>query len=162
MNYLVFFCVFFINFILQTTVFRFFEIMNVIPNTTLVLVIIVSFLCKERYGIVYGIIFGLLQDIFFGEIVGVAAFIYFTIGIVVNDVKGYIYKDTILSSVLITAVSVTYYHLAYWLLMRLFDMNIGFMYILRNVFVIEIFYDILVSIIIYKILFNQLYTVKYK
>ncbi len=162
MNYLIFFGVFFINFILQTTVFRFFEIMNVIPNTTLVLVIIVSFLCKERYGIIYGIVFGLLQDIFFGEIIGVAAFIYFTIGIVVNDIKGYIYKDTVFSSILITAISVTYYHFAYWLLMRLFDMNISFMYILTNVYVIEIFYDILVGVIIYKILFNKLYTYKYK
>ncbi|MCG8482523.1 MAG: rod shape-determining protein MreD, partial [Clostridia bacterium] len=106
--------------------------------------------------------FGLLQDIFFGEIIGVAAFIYFTIGIVVNDIKGYIYKDTVLSSILITAISVTYYHFAYWLLMRLFDMNISFMYILTNVYVIEIFYDILVGVIIYKILFNKLYTYKYK
>lgn len=160
MNYLIFFGIFFINFILQTTIFHFFGIMNVIPNTTLVLVIIISFFYKEQYGIIYGIIFGFLQDIFFGEIVGVAAFIYFTIGIVVNNMKGHIYKDTIWSSVLITAVSVTYYHLAYWLFMKLFDMNIGFIYIFKNVYIIELFYDIFVATIIYKILFNKIYSLK--
>lgn len=161
MNYLSVFFIFFINFILQTTVFRFFEILGVIPNTTLIFVIIFSFLYKERYGMIYGIIFGLMQDVFYGDIIGVASFIYFTIGFVIDEMKRHIYKETVFTPVVITMIGVTYYHLMYWLLMRLFNADIGFFYILRSVYLIEIFYDVAVSIFIYKILFNRYSPMKY-
>lgn len=162
MNFLTVFLVFFANFILQSTVLRYFEVFGVIPNTTLIFVIVFSFLIRERYVIYYGVVFGLLQDIFFGQIVGVAAFIYFTIGMAIFEIKRHLYRDTILSSIFLTIIGVTYYHLFYFLFMRLFDTNIGFLYILKNVYLIEIFYDITVSIILYKVLFRKVHSYDYR
>lgn len=162
MNYFTVFLIFFVNFIFQTTIFRFFEIFGVIPNTTLLLVLFFSFLFKERYGIVYGVVFGLLQDIFFGEIIGIAALIYFTIGIFTYEIKSYVYKDTLFTPLIITFIGGTYYHLMYWLLMKLFASNIDFLYILKSIYAMEIFYDILIALVMYKILFKRFFDYDYR
>lgn len=162
MNYFTVFLIFFVNFIFQTTIFQYFEIFGVIPNTTLLLVLFFSFLFKEKFGIVYGVIFGILQDVFFGDIVGIAAFIYFTIGLLTYEMKSYVYKDTFFTPVIITLIGGTYYHLMYWLLMRLFASNINFLFILKNVYVIEIIYDVLIALVIYKLLFKRIFDYDYR
>jgi len=153
--------VFFLNFILQTTLFHFFEIFGVIPNTTLVLVIIISFLYEEYYGVVYGVLFGLVQDIFFGQIIGVAAFVYFTAGLIIYEMKRYIYKDTLFTPAIITFLGVTYYHLAYWVFMSFFNTDFGFFYMIKTIYLIEIFYDMAVAIFIYKLLISRFHSYSY-
>lgn len=161
MNYITVFILFLLNFILQTTIFHFFEIFGVVPNTTLVLVIIFSFLYKEFYGIFYGILFGLIQDIFFGQIIGVAAFAYFTAGLIIYELKRYIYKDTLFTPAIITLFGVTYYHLVYWLFMTFFNANFEFFYMIKTIYLIEIFYDMAVAIFVYKLLINRFHSYGY-
>ncbi len=161
MNYITTFLLFFLSFILQTTVFHFFDFFGIVPNTTLILIIIFSFLYKEYFGIVYGVIFGLIQDIFFGQIIGVAAFIYFTTGIIIYEIKRYIYKDTLFSPVIITFFGVTYYHLIYWLFMRLFNTNYNFLYVFKTIYFGELFYDMIIAVILYKFLINRFHSYGY-
>ncbi len=161
MNYITTFFLFFVCFILQTTVFHFLKFFGIVPNITLILIIILSFLYKEFYGIVYGVIFGLLQDIFFSQIIGIAAFIYFTLGIIIYEIKKYIYKDSLFSPVIITFLGVTYYHLTYWLFMRLFNMNYNFLYILKSIYLGELVYDLIVAVFIYKFLISKIHSYGY-
>ena len=158
MNYIMVFIIFFINFVFQTTLLNNVSILGVVPNTTLVFIVVFTFLYKEKYGLFYGLFFGFIQDIFFGNIIGISAFMYFTTALIVYEVKEYIFKDTLLSPVLLMVLVSLYYHLGYWLMSKLFGLDIQFISILKDFVIIEVLYNVLVTIILYKILYRKFYT----
>ncbi|MEL7658797.1 MAG: rod shape-determining protein MreD, partial [Bacillota bacterium] len=71
MKYRYSFLLFFIGFILQSTIMNHIRIFQMSPNLVLCLVVIFSFLYEGYHGIVFGILFGLISDICFAEIIGI-------------------------------------------------------------------------------------------
>lgn len=149
MNYIYAFLTFFFSFVIQTTILRYFSILGVVPNIILVLVIVFSFLFTEKYGIVYGVAFGLIQDICFGKVLGVSALVYFTIAFFIYELKRYLYRDNILAIIFLTFVFCIYDHFVIWALIRLYGSNYGFLFMLSKI-PIEMIYDIILTVILYK------------
>lgn len=158
MKYIVVFIFFFINFIFQTTLLQYFSVLGVVPNTTLVLIVLFSFFYPEKYGSYFGLIFGFIQDILFGNIIGISAVMYFTTALIVYEIKEYIFKDTLLSPILLMILMSLYYHLGYWMLSMLFGINIGLINIFKEFVIIEMLYNTIVAVILYKILYRNFYT----
>jgi rod shape-determining protein MreD len=52
-----------VNFIMQSTVFRYIAIMGIMPDSALVMVVAVSILIGNRRGAVVGAAAGIMQDI---------------------------------------------------------------------------------------------------
>ena len=55
-----------ISFVLQTTVFQFFNFGGIAPNLLIIVTASYGFMLGRRYGMVVGFISGLLMDIFYG------------------------------------------------------------------------------------------------
>ena len=89
------FLVFFICFIVQSTLLSHFSILGVSPNLILVLLMVFSFYFEDYSGIVFGVIFGIMQDIAFGQVIGFSAFIYFCIGMALKYVCIRVYRDNV-------------------------------------------------------------------
>ena len=89
------FLTFLIAFILQTTVMNHFGIFQMSPNLILCLVVIYSFLYQGFNGIINGILFGLLLDVCFAEIIGVAALSNFIVALICIELKRYLNKDSL-------------------------------------------------------------------
>ena len=66
-----------INLIIQSTLIPYFEILGVVPNTALIIVVVLALAKGKYYGGVFGLIIGLLQDIIFSVTIGVNGFIFF-------------------------------------------------------------------------------------
>lgn len=81
------FIIAFISFILQITVFSKINIFGANINIILCLVISLSLILGSKSGSYTGLIIGLLEDMMFGNIVGVRALSYFLIGHIVGDEK---------------------------------------------------------------------------
>ena len=69
-----------ISFLLQTTVFRWFELAGTVPNILLILTVSYGFLKGRKAGLFVGIACGLLIDFIYGDLLGISAIIFMTIG----------------------------------------------------------------------------------
>ena len=67
-------------------------------------------------GIVFSILFGLIQDMFFGQVVGISPLIYFAVGMLLKMVRSVVFRDNKLLLILVTAAATLFYTAAYWAL----------------------------------------------
>ncbi len=82
-------------FILQTSVFRWFDFAGIVPNLLILLTASYGFMDGEKTGLLIGFFCGLLCDIFFADYIGLFALIYMYIGFVC----GFFHKISICISV---------------------------------------------------------------
>lgn len=69
-----------IGFLLQTSVFRSFELANVVPNMLLIVTVSYAYLRGRTSGLLIGFVCGLLLDMYCGSVMGLYAFIFMSIG----------------------------------------------------------------------------------
>ncbi len=132
MKYRYGFAVFLAAFIIQSTLAYHIAAFGVAPNLVLVMVIAFSFLFEEKHGMIFGILFGLLQDVMFSHVVGISALSYFLVALAISEIKRYLYRDNIISVAFIAIGGTVGYNLANWSLSRLFGGIYGFLYFLER------------------------------
>lgn len=150
MNYIVIFLVVFINFILQSTLLQVIEISGIVPNTSLILVIIFGLLEGKKTGSIVGLLAGIIQDIFFGGVIGVNAFIYSALGWWVGLLDNKVFKDNLFLPFITVAVSTFIYHILYYLFMIFLSIDVSFTVMIKDILLKDVVYSSVVSIFIYR------------
>ena len=89
----VLFIIILVNFALQSALFPFFAIMEVIPDTALVLIISYAILRGDIEGALFGIAVGFVQDISGGAVIGVFALLGFLTGYICGKPFSSFFKD---------------------------------------------------------------------
>ncbi|MDD4801807.1 MAG: rod shape-determining protein MreD [Syntrophomonas sp.] len=109
----------FLALLLQSTIFRAITIFGAIPDMVLVLVIFYALLNGERKGTVYGVICGLLEDLYIGRFIGINSISKGITAYIVGRLQGNVFKEnlfvgvigviagTALNSVLLLILSLT-------------------------------------------------------
>ena len=92
-------------FLLQTTVFDFLKLADVVPNILLILTVTMGFIRGKKEGIVIGFICGLLIDIFSGDVLGQYALVYLLFGYANGWFHTHFYEDDILLPMGLLAVN---------------------------------------------------------
>ncbi|MTI66696.1 MAG: rod shape-determining protein MreD [Firmicutes bacterium] len=139
-----------INFILQTTVFQYIDIFGVKPNTSLILVVVFALLNNKRFGGILGLLVGFLQDVIFSKVIGIYALIYFLVGYIVGLFNKVIFKANPVTPFIFTLLSTLVSYIVYHIFMYFFAMDIEFLDIIKSKALIEMIYNSLLSIFIYK------------
>lgn len=142
-------------FLLQSTVLNHLSFFGVTPNLVLSLVIVLTFLYDGYHGVVGGIFFGLMQDLCFGEILGIASFGYFIIGLSILYVKNLLYQDNVLSMLFITISSTLSFNLIYWAVFFIFKGHYHFLFMAKTL-PISIIYNSIFTISYYLIIGKRL------
>ena len=93
MDKLKLFFLYLVSFLLQCTVLNALAVFGTTPNILLVLTIIYSFFFKGYDGIVFSVLFGLVQDMFFGQVIGISPLIYFAAGMLLKLIRSGVYRD---------------------------------------------------------------------
>jgi rod shape-determining protein MreD len=124
------FLAFLIGFILQSTVLHNIQLFGVTPNLILILVIAFSFLFEEKHGLVFGILFGVLQDMLFSPIIGISSAAYFGVALMASIARKYLYRDNFLSVISIAAIGTLGFNLIYWGLSSIFGGTYDVVYFL--------------------------------
>ena len=114
MDKLKLFLIYTVSFLLQCTVLNTVAVFGITPNILLVLTIVYSFFFQKMDGIVFSILFGLIQDMFFGQVVGISPLIYFAVGMLLKMVRSVVFRDNKLLLILVTAAATLFYTAAYW------------------------------------------------
>ena len=150
-------CLFFVAFITQTTLMNAFSVFGVTPNLLLCLVVVFSFLYDDsNYGLVLGVIFGLLYDICFSQYVGIAALAFFLISLGIMLFTGAMGKEAVFSVIIISVPSTVFYTLLYWAILALMGSNHSFLfmiqflpyYVVYNTVVVVIMYFLMIKKVI--------------
>lgn len=149
-NYLFTILILLINFIFQTTILQNFSIMGIVPNTSLIIVVIFALLRGKYDGAFTGLIAGLLQDIFFSQAIGVNALIYFLIGYVVGLLDDKVFKENLVLPFMIILSSTFAYNIMYYLFMIFLSRNVSFTTMMKDIIVIEMIYNSIIGIFIYR------------
>ncbi len=150
LNYVFTVIILILNFILQTTVFKHFSIIGVVPNTALIIVVIFALLRGKYKGAFTGLIAGLLQDILFAKIIGINALIYFLLGYVVGVLGDKVFKESLMLAFLTMLGSTLIYHIAYYLFMIFLSRDISFITMIKDIAIKEMIYNSILTILIYK------------
>ena len=84
-----------VGFLLQSTVFQTLSIGSITPNLMVIIVSSFGFMRGKKEGLAVGFFCGLLEDIFYGRLLGMHAMIYMYIGYVNGYFNHIFYGDDI-------------------------------------------------------------------
>lgn len=143
-----------VNLILQGSVLPFFNFLIFLPNPALVCVVIMAIIKGKYYAAFFGLFMGIFQDLLFGDTIGVYALIYFLIGYMVGLLQTSLNHDNTVIPIIFSGISTVFYNLMYFFMMYFLSKNISLEAAIKRIFSIEIIYNSLLAIIVYKILFK--------
>lgn len=135
------------NLVLQTTIIPFFPIMGMVPNTALVLVVVIALRVGRVRGGIFGLITGLIQDVLFSSTIGVSAFILFFVGYIIGFAQNSFSRENIINPIIFTVAGTIFYNITYSLFLFFLAREIVFMDAIRIIFSIEIIYNAFFAII---------------
>lgn len=141
-----------VNFLFQSTLLKYFSIGTVIPNTALIIIVINAVLKGKYRGSSFGLLAGLLQDMFFSQVIGINALIYFLIGYTVGLLSGKVFKENLVLPTACLLVSTIFYHIMYYLAMIFLSINVDFSVILRSIIIKETIYNVTIGVVVYVII----------
>lgn len=141
-----------LGFLLQGTVFSGISMGGIVPNILIILTSSFGFMRGKNEGMAIGFMCGLILDIFFGDILGFYALLYMFIGYLNGFFKSIFYPEDIkLPMILIAASELAYCFLCFvFLFMLRGKFNLGYYFV--HIFLPEIAYTILVTLIVYKLI----------
>lgn len=100
MRYFILFLLPFIALFLQTTIFRAYPLQGVIPDMILILVVFHALFNGASKGTVYGVLCGLLEDLYVGRFIGMNALSKGITAYVVGRLQGNVFKENVLVGVI--------------------------------------------------------------
>ncbi len=133
-------------FLLQSTLVLNFNIAGITPNLILCMTVLFSFLYNGNQGLVFGVIFGLLQDISFSILIGPSAILYFLIALLMSEIRHYLYRDSILNLFFVSAMGTGLYYVIYWLILMVFKSNYSFIYMMKGLPILLVFHFIIMVV----------------
>ncbi len=147
MNTLIILLMIIFNLVIQTTIIPFFPIMGIVPNTALVLIVVIALKFGRVKGAIFGLLAGLLQDILFSSTIGINAFILFFVGYIIGFAENSFSRENIINPIIFTMAGTVFYNFVYSLFLFFLSREIVFMDAIRNIFSIEIIYNALFAAI---------------
>ena len=95
----------FVNFIIQSSLFKYIGVFSVRPDTALVIVVCLSFLRTDVEGAFMGLFAGLMKDLIFGRYIGYNALILASAGFFCGKWFKDYFRENYLSPLLLVSVS---------------------------------------------------------
>lgn len=147
-----------LNLILQSTIFPLFEVLGKVPNTALIIVVVLALAKGRFYGGLFGLLIGLLQDVIFSMTIGVNAIIFFFAGYFIGYVEDTFARESVINVIIFTALATIYYNIFYSLSMYFLSRPMDFITAVKSVFSFEIVYNCIISVFVFKVfqtIFNE-------
>ena len=144
--------IFLMIYFLQINFFSWFRIAGVMPNLFVILVFYIGLFTGKGRGLTYGIIFGLLLDLFVGEKVGISAIMLGVVGVIGGVLDKNFSKDSRITIMLMVIGCTIIYETGLYLLRYVvFDINLE-MTSFAKILAIETAFNTLITIIFYPIM----------
>ena len=144
----------FINFILQSTLFQNIMIFGITPNTAIIIIVAFAIMRQDIEGAIIGFFAGLLQDIFFGNVIGLNALIYMFIGFLSGKPFKEFYLENYILPIALVGTSTILYNFIYYVINFLFRARLDFFTYLGIIILPETIYNIILTLPLYIVLYQ--------
>jgi len=138
---------------LQTTIFQWIALANVVPNLLLILTVSNGFLRGRKSGITVGFFCGLLIDLCFGKIIGLYAFIYMVIGYANGFANVVFDRDDQIIPIILVGISDLFYFFLSYIFNFLLRGKLDIFFYFTRIGLPEIVYTLLISIFLLKLFY---------
>lgn len=143
----------FINFILQSTLFQYIEILGVKPNTAILIIVSFAVLRGDIEGSIIGFFAGLLQDLFFGQVIGFYALLYALAGYICGKPFKDFFRENYIFPVVLTFISMICCEFIFYVFHFLLQGRVDFSYYLNKIILPETVYTMILSIPFYQLIY---------
>lgn len=148
-----------INILIQCTLLQRIRIHGILPNTNLIIIVILSILLGRKEGLIAAFCGGILQDVFFDKAIGINVLIYVLIAYIISSMEKKVFKENIVTPMILISGCTFLYHTIYFIIMYFFRYQFDYVHILTSIIGIEIIYNNVLGLIMYKIgIYRLLYT----
>ena len=143
---------FFLTYFLQVNVFSYFKIAGISPNLFIIYILFIGLYATQFLGISFGVIFGLILDLIFGRTIGISAVMLCVVAYLGSYFDKNFSKESRLTIIFMVIGSTLIYEFgAYFLNSIILEFDRELLYFTKIV-VIEILYNILITIILYPLI----------
>ena len=139
-------------FLLETTVFHYFEIASVKPNLLLILTASFGFMEGKREGMYVGVLSGFLLDICFGQYIGFYILFYTLVGYANGFFQKLYYDENIKLPLLLIGRSELAYGILIYVFQFMLQSDFHFLYYLGHLIIPEMLYTVILTLIVYQII----------
>jgi rod shape-determining protein MreD len=139
-------------FVLQSSLFHYIGLANIMPNLLLILVVSTAFMRGRMSGLFVGLFSGLLIDLMYGNVIGLYALFYLLIGYFWGLSQKYYDRDDYTIPIILVAIGDLVYGIFYYIFEFLLRGRLDFLYYFRRFILTEMIYTIAVSVFLYKLL----------
>lgn len=139
-------------FIIQTSILPAVAIGDITPNLMLIVVTSYSFMLGDRPGIIVGCTAGIVQDIFYGQVLGFSGMVFALIAYVCGKFKNLLYVEDLSFPLLMIAVSDLAYGFINYIFLFLMRNRLYIRFFFRTMVLPETIYTVLIGIIVYPLL----------
>ena len=141
-----------IGFLFQCTVFKTLSIGSISPNLMVIITSSFGFMKGKKEGLWVGFFCGLLEDIFYGRLLGMHAVIYMYIGYTNGKFNRLFFPDDIKLPLLLIFLSDLAYGLLYYITLFLMRSRFQIDFYFLHIILPEIVYTLLMTLLLYPLI----------
>lgn len=141
-----------VSFIIQTSLFNFFNILGTTPNLSLIIVVIFSLMTNGITGGILGIITGVMYDAMIYDVFGIYTLIYFFIGSIIGTYSNDILRENYAAYTTITALSTIVSHFLLYIILFFMKYRVGIAGNILSSILIEIVLNTVLVIFVLKLI----------
>lgn len=142
-----------LNIILQATVFQYIAVLGIKPDTAIAIVVALSTFLGKEYGMAVGAAAGMLQDIVFAKPVGITTLSYMLAGYFIGINSDKIFKEHMVVPLAFSAGATLLKYSIGIFFNYVLGVQIPLFDYIRQYLLIELIYNCLVSIVVYRALY---------
>ena len=151
-RYITIFVLLIINFLLQTTVFRYIEIAHMLPNLILVVTVAAGLLYGRKCGIFAGVISGLLTDALYGSVIGIGILIYSVVGYLCGAASKLYFEEDLTVPIVAIAGSDVIYGVLYYACNFMLRGRLNILFYVKSVILPEMIYTVILGAVLFRII----------
>lgn len=149
---IILFITFIIIYLIQANLFTWFKIAGVMPNLFVIFILFIGLYTNKFAGATYGIVIGLLIDLFISRKIGITSIMLGVIGIIGVIFDKNFSKENRITLIVMVAISTIIYEVGLYIL-GYFIYNTYIQIVpFIEILLIECFYNILLTIILYPLM----------
>ena len=141
------------NYSLQVTLFQYIEILDVKPNTALIIIISYSILRGDVEGAILGFCAGLLQDIYFSSYIGLYAIMGMLVGYFCGKPFKDFFRENFFLPLSLVAICSLIQQCILYMVNFLFRSELDFLYYIRIFVLPESVYTIIFTVPVYSLMY---------
>lgn len=151
-----------INFIFQTSLYKFVSIFEVVPNISLILLVIFSVMTNGVVGGLLGLLTGLFYDMMLQEVFGIYTLIYFVIGALIGSFSEELNRENYMLYGTATLLSTILMHLSIFVILFFLKYRISSSYYILGKIVLEIVLNTVLSVFVLKLIIRLFAKINFK